>query len=861
MTHYIDIKDDQQKRQLTSVDLPLAIYSFQDSKNKLNITINKIKSSTSEGEQSKKSGEKILAYLAEDDGHLFLQPESKEYDIFHNDELIYKSVWIKSGDLLNIQHKIISFKISGDKIQIAVFEEPELIPPAPQSIAESIHLKKPETSYIEQQNESPLAEVIAEKNEPVKSVNPLRKNLLLFSLVLLILLAVFLLFARTVILEVTPEPDNIEFNGLLPAVKIGPNYIMLSGDYELQVDKTGYKSIHETIKVNSEHTRFNFKMKEKPGLVKFNIIPNKKNKIYIDNILLEKKTEKALWYEIEAGTHVLKIENKRYKTLEETIKIKGKEARQEYAFELEPDWGYISIETYPAQADIVLTPLDNLKESVKKIAAPVKQELLSGKYQLDISADKYRPYRKILTIAANSEVELGTIKLDPKPAKITFNSIPDKALLQINKRFAGKTPLTVPLKAFTEHTYSLSLAGYKTRKGRIKPEADDTKTLTIELTPEHGTVFITTSPEGAKLYIDGKRQTRSSGAFQLTEKKHSLTVKAKGYISQTKTVYPGKNSANVSFILHKDARSAVNKTVSGSVNKISKPVNKGSKSQALNYISQAGQKMILIKPAQFKMGSARSEAGRRSNEQLHSVKITYSYYLSEKEVTNKQFKLFKKSHNSGMSLGQSLDRGVQPVVNVTWDEAAQYANWLSKKEGLEPFYIQRNGKMKAKKLNVRKGTEKNRLIDGYRLPFESEWSFAARGKNNQKYPWPGSFPPPDMSGNFADESVRGNLAQYIEGYNDQHKVSAPVGTYQKNNSGFYDMGGNVSEWCQNFYSPNISFTSKTLINPTGPEKGTHHVVRDSSWRDASITELRLSYRNYNKKKANDLGFRLARYAQ
>mgnify|MGYP001824062927 FL=1 len=155
--------------------------------------------------------------------------------------------------------------------------------------------------------------------------------------------------------------------------------------------------------------------------------------------------------------------------------------------------------------------------------------------------------------------------------------------------------------------------------------------------------------------------------------------------------------------------------------------------------------------------------------------------------------------------------------------------------------------------------------DGYRLPFESEWSYAARVSHRSKisrYPWSGSYPPDTLSGNFADESARAYLSSVIKGYNDNHSVAAPVGTFGSNPAGFYDMGGNVREWCHDFYSASsdLSGSYAVAVNPQGPETGRHHVVRDSSWRNASITELRLAYRSYSLKAQDDIGFRIARYA-
>ncbi len=101
----------------------------------------------------------------------------------------------------------------------------------------------------------------------------------------------------------------------------------------------------------------------------------------------------------------------------------------------------------------------------------------------------------------------------------------------------------------------------------------------------------------------------------------------------------------------------------------------------------------------------------------------------------------------------------------------------------------------------------------------------------------------------------------IKGYNDAFAVTAPVASFPKNPGGFFDLGGNVSEWCHDFYSPQAGLANVVKTDPMGPATGTHHVVRDASWRDGSITEVRLSYRGYSREQRDDIGFRLARFAQ
>ena len=72
------------------------------------------------------------------------------------------------------------------------------------------------------------------------------------------------------------------------------------------------------------------------------------------------------------------------------------------------------------------------------------------------------------------------------------------------------------------------------------------------------------------------------------------------------------------------------------------------------------------------------------------------------------------------------------------------------------------------------------------------------------------------------------------------------------------MGGNVAEWVHDYYGTSVSLGSNIEVDPYGPNSGTYHVVRGSSWAHGSITELRLSYRDYSNESRDDVGFRIAR---
>jgi formylglycine-generating enzyme required for sulfatase activity len=279
-------------------------------------------------------------------------------------------------------------------------------------------------------------------------------------------------------------------------------------------------------------------------------------------------------------------------------------------------------------------------------------------------------------------------------------------------------------------------------------------------------------------------------------------------------------------------------------------------SQVTTPVGQVLRLIEIEEPVRFSMGASRREAGRRANETQHVVELTRSFFLSEKEVTNAEFQQFRQ-HDSGSEEGYDLNAPGQPVVSVTWDDAARYSNWLSEREGLDPVYREREGSMVAL----------SPIPNGYRLPTEAEWAFVARLEGGLrdpeaplKYPWGTGLPPPPNSGNYADQSASDILGVTVKGYNDGHRVAAAVGQLPANAAGFFDLGGNVAEWCHNYYDVHARGDARVARDPAGPASGTYHVIRGASWRQGSITELRLSFRDYSSKSRRDVGFRIGRYA-
>jgi formylglycine-generating enzyme required for sulfatase activity len=269
--------------------------------------------------------------------------------------------------------------------------------------------------------------------------------------------------------------------------------------------------------------------------------------------------------------------------------------------------------------------------------------------------------------------------------------------------------------------------------------------------------------------------------------------------------------------------------------------------------TKGGAELRLLGPATYTMGSPRRESGRRANESQRAVELRRRFYLGTREVTNAEFKQVRAQHRSGFVGQNTLETDRQPVVNVSWQEAAEYCNWLSQQEGLPPAYELQGGKLVVAVP----------VTTGYRLPTEAEWEWAARAGRDgtlRKYPWGDSLPVPAGAGNFADRKAQPLLQTFLEGLDDGYAATANVGSFAANALGFHDLGGNVAEWTTDLYTVQPAATA-VAVDPLAGGAGNVHVIRGSSWRHATVTELRAAFRDYGDGRRDDVGFRVARYAE
>ena len=212
---------------------------------------------------------------------------------------------------------------------------------------------------------------------------------------------------------------------------------------------------------------------------------------------------------------------------------------------------------------------------------------------------------------------------------------------------------------------------------------------------------------------------------------------------------------------------------------------------------------------------------------VHTVMLS-AFSIGKYEVT-------QALYESVMGNNPSEFRGGDlPVESVTWYDAIEFCNKLSEREGLQPAY----------KVNG-KNVEWNRNADGYRLPTEAEWEYAAKGGNGS----PGNY-------RYAGSNDADSVAWHEDNC---RKHTLPVGKKAPNDLGIYDMSGNVSEWCWDWDG---EYLSGAQTNPVGASSGSGRVLRGGSWNEP-VVYIRSASRDSSDpgSMSTDKGFRLARSAQ
>jgi len=646
---------------------------------------------------------------------------------------------------------------------------------------------------------------------------------------LFLLALAFLLTARSVEVAVVAEaPANIDIDGF--ALPFGQRFLLRPGSYPLAVSAEGYEPHRGTLEVGSAETqRYEVTLRPLPGRVSFVGLPAGAV-LRLDGEPLGTAPLGAS--AIAAGEHRLAVEAPRYLPLERTIEVTGRAIAQTISLELEPAWADITVASEPEGAAI------SVGDAVLG-ETPATVEVLQGEQTLSLRAPGFAEYRTTLDVVAGEPRDLGTITLTPAAGVLELASRPSGANVTVDGEFRGQTPLTMELAPDRAHEIALSRPGYRRYRASVSLAAGASEQRDLRLEPRLGEVVLEVDPPAAELRIDGELVGTGSRSVSLPEVEHEIVATLAGYETLRRRVTPREGLRQLVKLELKTEAEARKARLPAEIT------------------TALGQTLRLFDPKlaprnEFDMGASRRDPGRRANEVLHPVRLERPFYLQTTEVTNAQFRLFQASHNSGQVQGNSLNREQQPAVQVSWQQAAAFCNWLSRKEGLPPFYTEEQGII----------TGFRPAATGYRLPTEAEWAWVSRvnGEALQRFAWGDNFPPETPVENLADNTSAYVTGRVLGGYEDGFVVSAPVASFPPNHNGLYDLGGNAAEWVNDVYViPPANTIVKT--DPLGTPNGDNYTIRGASWALSKLAELRLTFRDYGQRGRDDVGFRIARYAE
>lgn len=457
---------------------------------------------------------------------------------------------------------------------------------------------------------------------------------------------------------------------------------------------------------------------------------------------------------------------------------------------------------------------------------PLILDTTGGIHELSIAYSGYELRTDTLDLTRDTPLAKRHYQLVRAQAQSTFTLIPTGGVLYISGQAVAQT-VGLGLAAGVAHQARYTLSGHAPGELDFTLRPGEHRYIELTLAPILGTVEVYTEP-AADIEVNGRQAGRAPLHLQLPTAPQAIRLSVRGYQPVTRTVTPSSN-------------------VPQRIQVALKPLSQGRSAPApAHYTNSAGIALKLFRtPATARLGTPRGQPGRRANEFVREVHFTRPFYAGIHEVTVSQYRQFTHP-------GTAPVADYRPVTGVSWEDAARYCNWLSNREGLAPVYNFENGSH----------VSSNAGTDGYRLLTEAEWEWLARKAMRRQetlFPWGDDKEVPPDSGNFADQSARGQVPVYITRYNDGFAQLAEVGKFRANAAGLYDLAGNAREWTHSVYEVRPLSPGKVETDPLDIDPGNRHTVKGSSWRSGTLEELRAAWRKPSDTPGDDLGFRVARY--
>ena len=765
------------------------------------------------------SGGAPIAWLGLHDDALFLQPENPG-QLLHNGLPVQGSVWLHVGDVVTSGNVTLRLRnVEGTRTLVVEDGGAGNITAPPVAGRGEVVSGSTAGGYETIASTTYRASQAKAHKPRTRSIRPvlIGATVLIVSLILW-----FLATGVAVQIQVRPADASLTVSGAWFTPRFGGQLFLRPGRYTLSAQAAGFRSQGVSFTVNGQAGQLvALELVKLPGELVVEL-PAAGSMSVAGGATFKVPGRVGL----PAGKHAVSIEVPGYLPYRTTVDVAGAGSSQRLAPRLVANSAPLRVSSEPAGAQVLI---DDKGVGV----TPLVQTLGAATHHVELRLAGFKPWSVDVLVRANEPQTLGPVRLGLPDASLLVRSNPAGASVTVGGVYRGTTPLRLTLRPEVETTVGVTQPGYQQASRLVRPRPGASDELDVELAPILGKIAIHVTPADAEVWVDGASRGRGDQALSLTAVAHQIEVRKGGYVtfSAAVTPRPGFDQAVEASLLTEAQQHMA---------RIPAVVR-----------AHATIELRLLPLGRYVMGSSRREPGRRANEGQRPVELRRLFYLGTREISNAEFHAFRPEHKSGMFGGVSLNLDNQPVAAVSWQDAAEYCNWLSQRDGLPLAYRPEGGAL----------VPITPMNTGYRLPTEAEWEWAARGASAaHRYPWGDALPIPPNSGNYADASARTPLPEAIADYDDGFLAAAPVGSFAASSLGLYDLGGNVSEWTTDFYATSYD-AGAVAVDPMNPAAGNQHAVRGASWRSASSAELRVAARAAGSVPRDDLGFRIARYAE
>ena len=382
----------------------------------------------------------------------------------------------------------------------------------------------------------------------------------------------------------------------------------------------------------------------------------------------------------------------------------------------------------------------------------------------------------------------------PETGSLRVESQPAGAGVWVDGRSVGKaTVVLAKQKSGRVSVRAGGVAGYTDREESVYIQGGRETRVVLNLDRQtQGGISVESRPSGGRWYLDGGYVGETPGDMKdVAEGRHDVVVKKEGYSDWR---------GEVQVMAGKPAKVVAELKKAGPV------------ARDIWKDPVTGMEFVWVPSGSFDMGSPDGETGRSSDEgPVHRVEVD-GFWMGKTEVTVGQYMPFAQESGQNpvwkeagneyniqtgfddqyKKFGSALTSENYPVVGVSWDNAKAFAQWMSGKTGKT-----------------------------FRLPSEAQWEYASRGGKTTARFW---------GNNPADACRYANVDDGSHKCSDGYKYTSPVGSFQPNPFGLFDMLGNVREWVEDVYIADI-YGRPDKKNPMYTGGGSNRVIRGGSWSD------------------------------